>query len=153
MNRRGNVSWRWLILAGIIAGLAIAALILAQRMNSTAQPQNGNRLTGVKSDGGQFSISAQPETDVIPMNKMHAWTIRIVDANGQALDGVSIVISGGMPAHGHGLPTNPQVTSAAGDGSYRVEGLRFQMPGEWVVNFHVTGKGIDDSATLRFTLR
>jgi hypothetical protein len=34
-----------------------------------------------------------------------------------------------MPQHGHGLPTQPQVTRELGDGRYLLEGMKFSMPG------------------------
>jgi hypothetical protein len=55
-----------------------------------------------------------------------------------------------MPQHGHGLPTRPQVTRALGDGTYLVEGMKFQMGGWWVVDFTIEVNGQSDS--VRFNL-
>lgn len=125
-----------------------------QWMRTKTAAQTGEtRMSHIPSEKGQFSISVTPALDPIPINTMHSWTIHLETAAGEPLDGAQISISGGMPAHGHGLPTQPQVTSALGGGDYQVEGLRFQMPGSWQVSFHVLAGDIDDTATVSFMLR
>jgi len=42
-----------------------------------------------------------------------------------------------MPAHGHGLPTQPRVSADLGGGEYQLSGLKFNMAGEWVLVFDV----------------
>jgi hypothetical protein len=53
----------------------------------------------------------------------------VLDAN--------ISIDGGMKAHGHGLPTSPKVSATGIPGKYKIEGLKFSMPGEWIIGFKV----------------
>jgi hypothetical protein len=48
-----------------------------------------------------------------------------------------------MPAHGHGMPTRPEVTADLGDGDYRVEGMAFQMGGYWI-DISVTAADVTD---------
>jgi hypothetical protein len=55
-----------------------------------------------------------------------------------------------MPQHGHGLPTQPQVTQSLGNGDYLVEGMKFQMAGWWVVDFNIDSAGQRDN--VRFNL-
>ena len=38
-----------------------------------------------------------------------------------------------MPSHGHGLPTAPRTTTHLGDGRYRIEGMEFNMSGQWLI--------------------
>ncbi len=79
----------------------------------------------------------------VPMLVLHAWTVTITDAAGTPVDDARITVLGGMPAHAHGLPTTPAVR-ALGGGTYRVEGLKFHMPGAWVVAFRIkAAAGID----------
>jgi hypothetical protein len=56
-----------------------------------------------------------------------------------------------MPQHGHGLPTNPQVTHLQG-GSYRVDGFKFHMPGWWQVVVSVATAERHDRAVFNFIL-
>jgi hypothetical protein len=64
---------------------------------------------------------------------MHSWILHIETADGEPVTGADIEVSGGMPAHNHGLPTSPRVTEELGDGDYRLDGLRFHMGGYWEV--------------------
>ncbi|OQX16262.1 MAG: hypothetical protein BWK73_04405 [Thiothrix lacustris] len=46
-----------------------------------------------------------------------------------------IAVDGGMPSHGHGLPTAPQAVPTGKSGEFRIDGLKYSMPGEWVLGF------------------
>jgi hypothetical protein len=48
-----------------------------------------------------------------------------------------INVNGGMPAHDHGLATSPRVTRYLGEGQYLLEGVRFHMPGEWLMKLDI----------------
>jgi cytochrome c peroxidase len=56
-----------------------------------------------------------------------------------------------MPSHGHGLPTRPEVTAHLDEGRYRIEGLRFNMPGDWTLVVEVEAPPIRDR--MQFLLR
>ncbi len=58
-----------------------------------------------------------------------------------------------MPQHGHGLPTEPEVTQELGDGYYIVEGMKFSMPGWWIINFHIKTQDDEDSVTFNLYLK
>jgi hypothetical protein len=70
---------------------------------------------------------------------------------GGPVEGAGFLVSGGMPAHGHGLPTTPKVTEI-GQGRYVLKGLKFTMPGEWVVVLDVTAQGLSDKIIFPFNL-
>lgn len=109
---------------------------------------NTDRLT----DNGLFRVSFRSELDPIALNQMHSWTLHVTTAAGQPVEDAIITVDGGMPQHGHGLPTQPQVTTYLGDGRYLVEGLRFQMGGWWEVQFHLTAAGQNDTVTFNLVL-
>jgi hypothetical protein len=83
-----------------------------------------------------------------PINKMHAWEVRVTLPSGQPVDGARIAVDGGMPQHGHGLPTQPKVTRALGDGRYLVEGVKFSMPGWWELKLKIDGAQGRDEVTF-----
>lgn len=89
------------------------------------------------SENGRFRASFQPEVDPIPLNRLQSWTLHLETPDGQPIENATITVDGGMPQHGHGLPTKPQVTRSLSNGDYLVEGMKFQMPGWWVVQFTV----------------
>ena len=67
-------------------------------------------------------------------------------------EGATIVIDGGMPQHGHGLPTAPRVTRSLGGGRYQVEGLKFNMGGWWELRFRITTDAGTDSITFNLDI-
>ena len=84
--------------------------------------------------------------------RLQTVRVRVADANGRAMDGVAIAVNGGMPQHGHGLPTEPRVTANAGDGIYVIEGVRFNMGGWWEFKLLITGAAGTDLVTFNLQL-
>jgi YtkA-like len=64
--------------------------------------------------------------------------LHLETVDGMAVDSVKIAVDGGMPQHGHGLPTKPRVTRDLGNGDHLVEGMKFNMGGWWVVKFRLS---------------
>lgn len=56
---------------------------------------------------------------------------------GEAVEKVDIFINGGMPEHEHGLPTSPKITWSDEKDAYLIHGLKFSMPGNWVLKFKI----------------
>lgn len=103
-----------------------------------------------QADGINIAISSQ--VTPIPLNQMHSWVVSLRTANDEPIENALIVIEGGMPLHDHGLATSPQVTDYLGDGQYLVEGLRFHMPGEWLMQLQVDHMGRSYRSEARFEL-
>lgn len=105
------------------------------------------------SDEGRFVVSFTSALDPIAINQMHSWTLHVETADGAPVENAMIQVSGDMPEHRHGMPTQPQVTQNLGDGDYLVEGMRFQMGGWWAVTFVIDADGVQDSVTFNLRLR
>jgi hypothetical protein len=103
-----------------------------------------------------FTISYKSEVEPVVINQLHTWTLHIEAVSGQPLNSATVTIDGGMPEHNHGMPTQPIVTPL-GDGNFRAEGMKFQMPGWWTVTVTVAdtvGPGDRvDSATFNLLLK
>lgn len=123
----------------------------AHMMNSTA-PTGLDTATERLTDGELFRVAFSSDLDPVAINQMHSWTLTVETADGQPVENATITVDGGMPQHGHGLPTRPQVTDYLGDGKYRVEGLRFQMGGWWEVEFDISAAGQNDAITFNLVL-
>jgi hypothetical protein len=104
------------------------------------------------SEKGLFRASYAPRAEPIAINTMHEWVLHLETPDGQPVEGAQVSVDGGMPQHGHGLPTQPRVTGELGQGDYLVEGMRFQMTGWWVVKFAVDHAGQADTATFNLLL-
>jgi YtkA-like len=88
-------------------------------------------------DAGLYTVSIAPEKEPFDRNAMHSWVVDIKDKAGQPVEGAKLLIDGGMPRHGHGLPTAPEMTDELGAGKYRVDGVRFHMFGWWEFSFDI----------------
>ena len=104
------------------------------------------------SEGGAYRATIQPPGDTIPKGKLHRWTLHLETAAGAPVQGAMIAVDGGMPQHGHGLPTKPRVTRPLGPGDYAVDGMKFNMGGWWVVKFRVAGDAGRDSVVFNLKL-
>ncbi|HMQ57982.1 MAG TPA: FixH family protein [Rhizobiaceae bacterium] len=101
---------------------------------------------------GAFSVSVAPEAGEATQGPLHNWVVTVKTPQGAAVDGATIAIDGGMPQHGHGLPTSPQMTKALGDGRYLVEGVRFNMGGWWEFKLVIDAGGVRDAVTFNLVL-
>jgi hypothetical protein len=139
------------IAVGVGAAIAVALVALGYmfwRMNYI--PADLDLATTRASAQGVFNATIQPQAEPIPINTLHGWTLHVETPDGRPVENAAIAVDGDMPRHGHGLPTQPQVTEYLGDGDYLVEGMKFQMGGWWVVDFAIDAAGQRD--TVRFNL-
>lgn len=104
------------------------------------------------SEGGAYRGTIVPPGDTIPQGKLHVWTLHLETATGAPVDAATLAVDGGMPQHGHGLPTKPRVTKRLGNGDYVVEGMKFNMGGWWVVKFRVHAEPGADSLVFNVRL-
>ena len=103
------------------------------------------------SAAGRYVATLEPAT---PLRTRQMQTVSVVvrDADGRAIDGADISVDGGMPQHGHGLPTRPRVTRNLGDGIYEIEGVRFNMGGWWEFKLAIAGSNGGDTVTFNLDL-
>src|SRR5690242_8333215 len=104
------------------------------------------------SEAGRYRATIVPQDDTIPQGKLHRWTLHVETAAGAPVDSGAFAVDGGMPQHGHGLPTKPRVTRALGNGDHLVEGMKFNMGGWWVVKFRVNAAQGADSVVFNLSL-
>jgi YtkA-like len=104
------------------------------------------------SEAGHYRATIHPQGDSIPQGRLHRWTLHLETATGTPVDSATLVVDGGMPQHGHGLPTKPRVTRDLGNGDHLVEGMKFNMGGWWVVKFQVAAAEGRDSLVFNLKL-
>lgn len=104
-------------------------------------------------EGGLYRVSIKAPDDAPPTGKIHEWILHIEDTTGVAVDSATICVDGGMPEHGHGLPTTPEMSGPPANGDYRIEGMKFSMSGWWVVKFVIQARAGTDSVRFNLSLR
>lgn len=98
------------------------------------------------SAAGRFRIVIRPEAGRVPIGPLHAWIVSVETPDGRPADVRQLVFDGGMPQHGHGFDTKPQVTDQLGPGVFRVDGVRFHMAGRWQIRVDAAADGAADVA-------
>ena len=150
---RKNRIFIWI--AVVLGGLAIVyAISMGTMMSQMGDvPSDLDYSSTQESDNGLYRVSYKVPTGAIPINQMHEWTLHVEGADGTPVENATITVDGDMPQHGHGLPTSPRVTAYLGDGDYRVEGLKFQMGGWWLVDFTISANGQTDAVHFNMMLK
>lgn len=129
---------------------ALAVLLVLTAGSAPVAAADEGRLWS--SESGLYRVGYTSELDPITINEIHAWTLHVETADGEPVANADIEISGGMPAHNHGLPTRPQVTEYLGHGDYRVEGMRFHMRGQWEISVMISARPGRDVCRIPLTL-
>ena len=101
---------------------------------------------------GDLKVIIQPQAEQYQIGQYHNWIIVVRDISGNAIENANITVDGGMLGHGHGLPSQPIVTKHVGNGSYLIEGVLFNMSGEWTLNFYIQTPSHKDRARFDIEL-
>lgn len=132
--------------AGAVLTLGSAAWLLAQNESGQAAPAlvasgpTSTLTTPRLTQSGRLKIVVEPSVQPVAVGVTHEWLVGVSDVAGTPAIDCKVRVDGTMPAHGHGLPTAPRVTGREG-GTYRVEGVRFSMPGLWRMAVSVAACG------------
>ena len=130
----------------------ITVAILAVGCTHAVRPADSEFGRGPRtSELHRYTATLQP-IEVLRVRRMQTVSVRITGADGRAVDDATITVDGGMPEHGHGLPTQPRVTRALGDGVYEIEGLRFSMGGWWELKLAIASSAGADNVTFNLNL-
>jgi len=144
---------RWIIgslVILVVIGLGYAAFSMIKM--SYVPPNLDYALTRLSTNGVYRATYSSSETPV-PVNELHTWKLHVETADGKPVDDAAISIFGDMPQHGHGMPTQPQITEQLGNGDYLVEGMKFQMGGWWKIDFTIEANGQSDQVSFNLMLQ
>ena len=131
-------------------GLCRVLLGLAVLMAFAAAAESIER--SISTENGIYTVTIRPGDSQIPVGKRHPWTVSIRDRDGAPIRPSQLAFYGGMPAHGHGLPSAPRVTRELSLGTYLVEGVLFNMHGEWQIVIGVVGSAGVDKAVFDLSI-
>jgi hypothetical protein len=141
------------VLVGILVALGALAggHLLMMRGGRQVPPASEFGLGPRTSNAGLYTATLVPAEALRP-RKLQAMQVAITDAAGAPVQHARIAIGGGMPRHGHGLPTQPRVTRDLADGVYEIDGVRFNMGGWWEFTLSVTTDSGTDVVTFNLNL-
>lgn len=156
-SRRAKAFW-----AGGLVALALVAAgcgALMMPFHHSMGFEAGSRPTGEREYGfgdrlsrsGLYRVRAEtPEP--IRVGRIHEMRVHVETADGRPAEDATLSVDGGMPEHGHGLPTHPQVTAHLGGGEYLVEGMKYNMGGWWVVRVRIESASGADEVVFNLNL-
>ena len=133
----------------ILATVSAYASLFRPKVQPPAAGEFGN---GPRtSPQGSYIATLLPESEMKP-RKMYTIRVAITDAECKPVENATIEVDGGMPQHGHGLPTQPRVTRNLGGGVYEISGLRFNMGGWWELKLAIATPAGNDTVTFNLSL-
>jgi hypothetical protein len=139
----------------VVAAVAVTGcghVMMMMHGNNVARPGATEFGPGPRASAShKFTATLQPDQPLRP-RQMHTVRVAITDAEGAPVEDATIQIDGGMPEHGHGLPTRPRVTRALGHGLYEIEGVRFNMGGWWEFKLAINAASGSDVITFNLAL-
>jgi hypothetical protein len=126
----------------------LSALALASVAGCMTPPPNLDTSLNHPTEKGAFIVALMPPESPPNINQIHSWRIKVSSAGGVPVRQARIAVDGGMPQHGHGLPTRPQVSRELGDGTYLLEGMKFSMTGWWEIKLAIAAPEGTDKVTF-----
>ena len=133
----------------VVLSLAACSMIMGTGAEKPAPSEFG---FGPRASAhGIYSATLDPMQQ-IRVRRMQTMRVVVTDQDGEAIENAQILVDGGMPQHGHGLPTQPRVTRYLGDGAYEIEGVKFNMGGWWEFALAVNTDAGADTVTFNLDL-
>lgn len=133
--------------AGASACGHLAAMVSGVKPPAAAEFGMGPRVSANR----KYTATLQPRAP-LRLRRLQTLPVRITDAAGRPVDEARITVDGGMPEHGHGLPTQPRLGRALGDGVYEIDGVRFSMGGWWEFKLAIESPAGADRVTFNLSL-
>ncbi len=107
---------------------------------------------GPRSSANHLYVATLEPSRELRVRQMQTIRVSISGREGRPVLGASLTINGGMPQHGHGLPTKPRMTRDLGAGTYEIEGVRFNMGGWWEFKLTIASELGNDTVTFNLGL-
>ena len=137
-------------IAVIAAGASACGHLLG--MSDVKRPAETEFGLGPRISANQkYTATLQPR-EPLRLRRLQTVPVRITDALGRPVEQAAITVDGGMPEHGHGLPTQPRIGRSLGGGVYEIDGVRFSMGGWWEFKLAIESPAGADRVTFNLSL-
>jgi YtkA-like len=94
-------------------------------------------MVDLRKTGERSTLSIVEASPAEPVRGDNTWRLRLTDASGTPMAGMSVEAMPWMPDHGHGSPVETHISDLGG-GEYELAPLNLFMAGFWTVTFAVT---------------
>lgn len=131
-------------LFGMVAGLLLMSgcgMVTYTLRHGFSTPPASEFGLGPRSSKDGRLVATIDTSAALVTGKLQMIRLTLRDSAGAPIQGAQVLVDGGMPQHGHGLPTKPRVVREEAEGVYVVDGLKFNMGGWWELKFVVTTEG------------
>jgi hypothetical protein len=147
--RRRPVKVAILMNATATAFLAVTSFVTLLACAGCGTPPTNLDLSLDKpAEGGRYQVALVPPTPAAAVNQLHSWKVKLSTPDGAPVHSARFLVDGGMPQHGHGLPTKPRVSRELEDGTYLLEGMKFSMTGWWELKLAIQAEPGADQLTF-----
>jgi hypothetical protein len=153
-RRRWGGGWaaRWVLMLAVTVAIAGCGQLMAMVHGGPARPAESEFGLGPRATvAGLYTVTLEP-VEPLATRRLQKVHVRVLDAGGRPVDGAEMTVDGGMPQHGHGLPTRPRMTGGLGGGRYEIDGVRFSMGGWWEFKLAIRAAAGADSVTFNLDL-
>jgi hypothetical protein len=134
----------------VFSRFTATVLLLMSLGIAMAQENNPDQSWFTRS--GYYRVSYTSQLQPLAINRIHDWVFHIENSDGAPIENATVSVTGGMPEHNHGLPTDPQMTESLGNGDYVLAGMRFHMNGYWELKVTVDDSGRRDTVIIGLTI-
>lgn len=141
-----------LLALAALCGIATVGTLTIPPAARAAIPQDIDQSLDRVTRNGKFHVRIRSLESPIPLYRIHRWSVTVTDGEDRPVEGATIAVDGGMPQHGHGLPTKPVARPDGGAGAYVIDGMKFSMDGWWELKLAITAAGMADGVTFNIVL-
>lgn len=154
------------VLAGMLAQIGCTETVAPPPEGDAPPPQEGaagaadTAWSELVTKNKKYRLRWRTSKPVVTGDLFSVETV-LTGADGAPVTGGRVQVDARMPQHGHGMATKPEAdpgvcatpdTCTHPEGRYRMDGMKFHMPGEWTVTFEVDGPAGSDRAEAVYRL-
>ena len=136
----------------VLPMLFVGAYLVSERLYGTPNLKHAALVIEKSSRQNIYHASIRPFKTPVPIGELHDWLIHLTTISGELFIPEQLVIKGGMPGHGHGFPVEPKISRYLGNGDFLLQGVKFNMTGDWQLRLGVNGPAGWDTITFSISV-
>jgi hypothetical protein len=142
----------YVAVVAVVVAIVVAVSACGMGRGQAKRPEASEFGPGPRTSARGLYVATLQDAGKLKARKMYVLQVSVTDAAAKPIESATIAVDGGMPQHGHGLPTRPRVTKNLGGGSYEISGLRFNMGGWWELKLSIETPAGTDTVTFNLSV-